>query len=220
MSINNDKSDLEKLLMGVTGQEKKAKPPVNVDTEKDVVEQKPIFTYDYDNEMRKLKKQARKTIRALVSHILTDELLEEDYIKDKIEQDIITLSELYWNRKSNEIMKLSIMDSVSKGNTQPRMYEVYSNLNDSISENNKQILATENNIRKTYTDLKMEVQTKKAESMPTKPENKQITQETFTTTGTKQMLEHIKERQKASEALKALSQTANVIEDVTFEQTN
>ena len=56
--------------------------------------------------------------------------------------------------------------------------------------------------------------------MPTKPENKQITQETFTTTGTKQMLEQIKERQKASEALKALSQTANVIEDVTFEQTN
>ena len=78
-------------------------------------------------------------------------------------QDVETLAGLYIQMENNTVMQTSLMSSVSRGNTMPRMYEVFSQLTDKIQSINKQILEPEQRIRKTYVDLKFEVRDKQNE---------------------------------------------------------
>ena len=165
--INADKSDLESLIYGTqksTVDEGKPADENIVDNEGGEVEQEPLFPLDYENDMKGFRKKARNVVTTMAKHVLPQEYLSEPYVISKMEQDIDTLSELYWTRKSNNDVKLVIMDSISKGNTAPRMFDVYKSTNDAIADVNKQILATENNLRKTYLDLKYEIQSAKAEN--------------------------------------------------------
>jgi len=178
-TIKQDRKDLEMLLNGVApiadtltqqpvqpvvNQQPQQKPVSVVDnTQGTNLESERIFEFDYDSLRKTLKKKAKKTVQNITKHILTDDLLEEEYIKDKIEQDVESLTDLYMQVESNNVMQRSILDTVSRGNTMPRMYEVFGQLTDKIQAINKQILATENQIRKTYIDLKFEIKDKTAE---------------------------------------------------------
>ena len=114
--------------------------------------------------LRRMRKKARKTIMNMVKHVIPEDILEEEYIQDKIEQDTETLAGLYVQMENNTVMQTSLMTSVSRGNTMPRMYEVFSQLTDKIQSINKQILETEQKIRKTYVDLKFEVRDRRSEA--------------------------------------------------------
>lgn len=177
-TIKQDRKDLEMLLNGVapiadtfTAQPtqpvaapQQQKPAAVIDnTQGTNLENERIFEFDYDALRKALKKKAKKTVLNITKHILTDDLLEEEYIKDKIEQDVESLTDLYMQVESNNVMQRSILDTVSRGNTMPRMYEVFGQLTDKIQAINKQILTTENQIRKTYIDLKFEIKDKTAE---------------------------------------------------------
>lgn len=181
-TIKQDRKDLEALLNGVapiatsfTGGTPNIspgspapQPAPNVNAVVDntagtTLEPERLFEFDYDAMRKSLRKKARKTIQNLTKHILTDQMLESEYVKDKIEQDIESLTDLYMQVESNNIMQRSILDTVSRGNTMPRMYEVFGQLTDKIQAINKQILATESQIRKTYIDLKFEIKDKEAE---------------------------------------------------------
>ena len=133
-----------------------------------------LFDFDYESLKKSLRKKARKTVVNIAKHILQEELLEEEYIKDKIEQDVDTFTDLYMQVESNNIMQRSILDTVSRGNTMPRMYEVFAQLTDKIQAVNKQIVATEQQVRKTYLDLKFEIKDKESEMMD-QNQQKQLT---------------------------------------------
>lgn len=172
MTISKEKNELEALIYGVVPEAKQSKNQKTlstktnddvVDKDSDDLEPEPIFSFDYENDMKGFRKRAYKTVWTMARHIIPEDILSEEYVKNKIEQDVDTLSELYWTRKSNTDIKLSIMDGISKGNTAPRMYDAYKSINDSIADNNKQIIMTEENLRKTYTDLKYEIQCRRAE---------------------------------------------------------
>lgn len=208
MSIASDMNDWQTMLYGSqqSDKQKEGKVSTSVDSNSDIpLEPEPVVEYDYDAEMKELRKVARRTVMSLAKLILPKDMLNEDYVKNKIEQDVQTLAELYWTRRSNEIMKLSAMDSIAKGNTAPRMYDVYKDLTVQINENNKQLLATEDNLRKVYIDLKYEIQRKRVEEMNdggliidnSGPQLKQ--QEAISTkayTGTKELIDRMKELQK------------------------
>lgn len=228
MSISKDKNDLEALIYGKvspsqpTSSSPKPKQEDDiVDKGEDELDSVPIFTFDYENDMKGFRKRAYKTVWAMARHILPEEILNDDYVKNKIEQDVDTLSELYWTRKSNTDIKLSIMDSISKGNTAPRMYDAYKSINDSISDNNKQIIMTEENLRKTYTDLKYEIQCRRAELDKTESTLKKIgiteskalpsqERKPVTFTGTKALIEMAKQ-QKRNEYLKENAEDVEVV---------
>lgn len=175
-TIKQDRKDLEMLLNGIDPIQKmnatNSSSPVQVqqpvagvvdNTSDTSLNGEKIFEFDYDALKKTLRKKARKTVTNITRHILPEELLEEDYIKDKIEQDIDTFTDLYMQVESNNIMQRSILDTVSRGNTMPRMYEVFSQLTDKIQAVNKQIVTTEQQLRKTYLDLKFEIKDKEAE---------------------------------------------------------
>lgn len=178
-TIKQDRKDLEALLNGISPiQSSPTTQPTAqahvgqsaaatvVDTTADTpLAAEKIFDFDIDAVRKGLRKKARKTVLNIVKHILPDDMIEEEYVQDKIEQDIETLTDLYMQAESNKIMQGSIINSVSRGNNMPRMYEVFGQLTDKISGINKQIISTEQTIRKTYVDLKFEIRDKIAEDI-------------------------------------------------------
>ena len=194
-TIKQDRKDLEALLNGISPIQSSpttqptAQAPVGqpvaatvVDTTADTpLAAEKIFDFDIDAVRKGLRKKARKTVLNIVKHILPDDMIEEEYVQDKIEQDIETLTDLYMQAESNKIMQGSIINSVSRGNNMPRMYEVFGQLTDKISGINKQIISTEQTIRKTYVDLKFEIRDKIAEDVGNNDNNQ------LTSSSTKQL---------------------------------
>ena len=194
-TIKQDRKDLEALLNGIspiqsspttqpTPQAPVGQPVAAtvVDTTADTpLAAEKIFDFDIDAVRKGLRKKARKTVLNIVKHILPDDMIEEEYVQDKIEQDIETLTDLYMQAESNKIMQGSIINSVSRGNNMPRMYEVFGQLTDKISGINKQIISTEQTIRKTYVDLKFEIRDKIAEDIGNNDNNQ------LTSSSTKQL---------------------------------
>jgi len=166
-TIKSDRQDFEKLLNGID-----PITPVNAPSEAPV--SKPVSTvvdstsaaetmqvkmlnFDYDGIKKGLRKKARKTIINAVKHIFPRTIMDEEYVQDKIEQDIETLAALYMQQENNTVVQRSIMEQINSGNATPRIYEVFGQLTDRIQAINKQIFDTEQRIRKTYVDLKYEI---------------------------------------------------------------
>lgn len=123
-----------------------------------------LFDFNIDSIKKGLRKKARRTVMSMAKHILPDDLMEREYIEDKMEQDTDTLADLYVQIECNKIMQASLIDAVSRGQGGPRSYEVFGQLTDKIAGLNKQALSTEQTIRKTYIDLKFEIRDKDTES--------------------------------------------------------
>lgn len=173
-TIKSDRIDFEKLLNGLDPlvQQQQEVPMPNIpqptnnpaatvdNTSAAELMNVRAFEFDYESTRKGLRKKARKTILGMVNHIIPSDIINEDYIQDKIEQDIEAMTELYMQLENNKIMQKSLMDDVSRGNKAPRMYEVFGQITDRMQAINKQIIDTEQRIRKTYVDLKYEVRDK------------------------------------------------------------
>ena len=180
-TIKQDRKDLEMLLNGISPIEGTSTPA----PQSTVVVQQPaaqstssvidnagsemgvekVFEFNYESIRKGLRKKARKTVLNIANHILTEDMVEEDYVQDKIEQDIETLTDLYMQVETNTLMQQALVSTVSKGNLMPRYFEVFGQLTEKISALNKQVINTEQTIRKTYLDLKFEIRDKKEEEM-------------------------------------------------------
>lgn len=157
------------------------------------------FEFDYEGTKKILRKKARKTLNNIVKHIIPDEMLEDEYIKDKMEQDIDTLSGLYYQLELNNVMQRSIVENVSRGNTMPRMYEVFTGMTDRMEAINKQIVSTEQQIRRTYLDLKIEIRERENENIAKDSQQKRLENGgtgSLIVSSSKQLVEMAKERHK------------------------
>ena len=214
MSIKSDRVDFEKLLNGIdppatsvpsdssygTSTAAPVAPVVDNTTGAETMEVK-MFDFDYDGTRKGLRKKARKTVKYIVEHIVPPDLLDDEYIQDKMEQDTETLLGLYMQIELNNVMQRSITESVSRGNNAPRQYEVFKQLTDAIQSINKQIVDTEQRLRKTYIDLKYEVRERgsdggaRMESLPGSPIVPQIGEDgskTVTVTSSKDLIANAK----------------------------
>lgn len=159
--LKEQKQDLEALLAAATGgNAKSASQPANVSVANDIIEDipnEPLFTIDKDDEMKKIRKKARNSIKEIAKAVLTKDVLKTPAIQDKIETDASSLVGLYWQIRINIIMQDAMVDSIAKGNMSPRMIEVFTNLSDKIASLEKQLLATQVQIRKNYIDYKSDI---------------------------------------------------------------
>lgn len=169
-TIKSDRKDFEMLLNGIAPVADSSSASTTVQANTPQVDAADGFTvekqfdFDYEGTKKALRKRARKTLGNIIEHILPPEMLEEEYVKDKMEQDINTLADLYFQVELNNVMQRSLVENVSRGNTMPRMYEVFSGITDRLQALNKQIVSTEQQIRRTYTDIKMEIREKNTET--------------------------------------------------------
>lgn len=202
-TIKTDRVDFEKLLNGLDPVSRQIDQPdsSSLPTTPSVIDNtsaaetmtQRAFLYNPAETRKGLRKKARKTILSIVKHIIPADIMDEDYVQDKMEQDIETLTGLYMQLENNTIMQQSLIESVSSGNTMPRMYEVFGQLTDKIQSINKQIVDTEQRLRKTYVDLKYEIRDKQGEDFSlgiTGPKNdtQQIEQQGMVITSTKNLI--------------------------------
>ena len=182
-TIKSDRVDFEKLLngldpvtphVGVQSTEQSAKPQENqpqtppIDNASSAqLMQEPLFFFDYDSERKGIRKKCRKTVLGIVNHVIPENMIDDEYVQDKIEQDIETLTELYMQVKLNTVMQRANVEMTARGNYTARSTEVFGQLTDKIQSINKQIFDTEQRIRKTYLDLKFEIRDKKSEDFAT-----------------------------------------------------
>lgn len=204
-TIKSDRKDFEMLLNGIApvmenipSGASSAAPPVADSSGSDFGAVKQ-FEFDYEGTKKILRKKARKTLNNIVRHIIPEEMLEDEYIKDKMEQDIDTLSGLYYQLELNNVMQRSIVENVSRGNTMPRMYEVFTGMTDRMEAINKQIVSTEQQIRRTYLDLKIEIRERENENIAAESQQKRLDNGgtgNLIVSSSKQLVEMAKERHK------------------------
>lgn len=123
----------------------------------DNVAPEPLFTFNKEDEMKKIRKKCRNTIKEIAKAVLPADILKTTAIQDKIESDAMSMVGLQWQLRLSEIMQDAITDSIQKGNMSPRMIEVFTQLTDKISQLSKQSLATEVQMRKNYLDFKTDM---------------------------------------------------------------
>lgn len=129
----------------------------------------PSFDVDYEKLYKECRSRAKITVDTMAAHILGEAALQEAYVKDKKKQDIITLSDLYYQLELTILVLKSNIENVRMSGGSPRLYETFVQLSKNQTEINKQVIATESVIRQTYTALKHEIITKRNEE-----ENEQI----------------------------------------------
>lgn len=218
-TIKSDRKDFEMLLNGLAPIDTSVSPvsqptiaptPANcIDTSNDGFNVEKQFEFDYEGIKKILRKKARKTLNNIVRHIIPDNMLEDEYVKDKMEQDIDTLSGLYYQLELNTVMQRSIVENVSRGNTMPRMYEVFTGMTDRMEAINKQIVSTEQQIRRTYLDLKIEIRERENENISAQSPQKALetgNNGNLIVNSSKQLIDMAKKRHK-EEMLKKMQET-------------
>lgn len=166
----------------------------------ETVEPEPLFTFDKDDELKKIRKKCRNTVKEIAKAVLPADILKTSAMVDKIEGDAMSMVNLQWQLRLSEIMQDAITNSIQKGNMSPRMIEVFTQLTDKISQLQKQVLATEVQMRKNYLDFKTDMIEKMQEDMTRKNSQQQIpsgasinTNQSYLTKGTINLIEAVQQ---------------------------
>lgn len=181
--LKQERNDLSALLSAATGGQMNQVNNDTINNSKDIIdniESEPLFTFNKEDELKKIRKKCRNTIKEIARAVLPADILKITAMQDKIESDAMSMVGLQWQIRLNEIMQDAITDSISKGNMSPRMIEVFTQLTDKISQLSKQALTTEVQMRKNYLDFKTDMIEKRQEEQI---KQKQIETGTSTTSG-------------------------------------
>lgn len=191
-----ERADLTALLSIATGGQVAQQTPAQQPAV-DIIETaqaEPMLKFDKEDELKKIRKRCRNTIKEIAKAVLPASVLKTTAMMDKIESDAMSMVGLYWQLRISEIMQEGITDSISKGNMSPRMIEVFTQLVDKISQLNKQVIATEVQMRKNYLDFKTDMIEKTQEETMKQQQlsgNNSVSGK-FLTKGTKNMISKCK----------------------------
>ena len=158
MKASQEKIELEKLLDNSND-----KIDSNVPKQGDTPELRgePLFTEDLGKISEDCEKQAKKMIHTSTGFMLNDEIIKQNpYMRDKMKIDILSLSGMLYQLKTNELMQKTLVEEVRHGAIHPRMFEVFGQLSKTIGDLNKQLLQTVEAIKVTYRDIKQDVRDK------------------------------------------------------------
>lgn len=158
--IKQEKDALSALLSATTTGSSQILTNTNIANASDAIETvqaDPLLKFDKEDELKKIRKKCRNTVKEIARAVLPADILKTTAMIDKIESDAMSMVGLQWQLRLSEIMQDGITDSISKGNMSPRMIEVFTQLMEKITQVNKQILATEVQMRKNYLDFKTDM---------------------------------------------------------------
>jgi hypothetical protein len=158
MKVKDERDNLERILN--TTPDDLSGDSVNNMSE---LTQEPILNVDFDDLKQRCDYEARVMLNNSISVFLDDSLREEEYVKNKLEVDIMSLAGMIYQLRVNEGMQKALMKQVDAGMINPKMFEVFSQMSRAIGELNKQMLATVEAIKSTYKDLRMDFKEKQHE---------------------------------------------------------
>lgn len=126
----------------------------------------PLINVDFNQLKDKCESEARIMITNAIAMMIPDEMIEtSEYIKNKMEVDVISLAGMIYQLRTNEIMQKTLMEQVNQGLAHPRMFEVFAGMSKTIGELNKQLIQTVEAIRETYRTFKQDIKEQRAEAL-------------------------------------------------------
>ena len=128
----------------------------------------PVFTIDYKKIQRKANNKAKKLLKQALLHIMPLEVIEtNDFVKDKMQIDIITLSGMIYQLELNQSMQEKLSEEIANGSTSPRMFETFNDASRTNIEINKQLIATIEVLKQSYKGINYEIREKlEQDSLP------------------------------------------------------
>ena len=164
MKIKEERDKLESLLNTSPDNLEKEGSPVPDDIPEEM--QQSTMNIDFAKLKKKCEKEAKTMLNNAVGFILTEEILREhEYLKNKLEVDVMSLSGMIYQLRVNEAMQKVMMEEVDRGFIHPRMFEVFGQLSKTIAELNKQLIATVEALKTTYKEIKNDIAEKQTENL-------------------------------------------------------
>ena len=195
MRIKDERNQLESLLGTASNNIGNDNPAPN---EKVIEELKtePTIGIDFDKLRIQCTNDARIMVNNSLKFILPKNMIEGNkYLEDKIEIDIISLSGMIYQLRSNEAMQKVIMNEVDRGLVNNKMFDSFTQLSKTIGELNKQLLGTVEAIKSTYKEIKNDIREKQTDALGAHHDRDgMITQGDggVVTLGTKELINHAK----------------------------
>ena len=166
MKIKDERENLEKLL-----DESSDKITENVPVPGNIPEElqgQPTMGLDFAELKEQCNNEARIMLNNSIGFILPQDMIEgNEYLKNKLEVDIMSLAGMLYQLRANEAMQKAMMEEVDRGFMHPRMFEVFSGLSKTIAEINKQLIGTVEAIKLTYKDVKNDIREQQTEALGT-----------------------------------------------------
>ena len=164
MKVKDERENLEKLL-----DESSDKITENVPVPGNIPEElqgQPTMGLNFDELKEQCNGEARIMLNNSIGFILPPEMIEgNDYLKNKLEVDIMSLSGMLYQLRANEAMQKAMMEEVDRGFMHPRMFEVFGGLSKTIAEINKQLIGTVEALKLTYKDVKNDIREQQTEAL-------------------------------------------------------
>lgn len=126
----------------------------------DILEPEPMFTMNYRSSKKQCVKRAKDQLTTIVNEVVPALMQDSKTIVDKICQDAETLGSLYYEYEKNEKIIQSIMQIISRGETSPRIFDVYAKMAEAQNKLISKITETQNQLRKYYIDTYLDIQQK------------------------------------------------------------
>jgi len=158
MKIKEQAQELQALLNN-TARPQEIQAPTSdvVDSTPEELEPEPLFEINYEKCKRGFIQKAKNSIKKIVRAVINNpDVVDFDFIKDKIEQDAEQLGFLYHQQKLHELTQQAGIESVRTGNISPRMIEVIATVGKNLMDISKQIAEFQISIKENYAKIKFD----------------------------------------------------------------
>jgi hypothetical protein len=153
MKAREERKELEKLITKSSDEITQNVPDENEDLAG--LQGDPLIGVDFSALQKQCEKEARSMMKNAIRFMIPIQMIKENqYLKNKFKVDVISLSGMLYQLRSNEIVQRTLMEQINLGMAHPRMFEVFSGMSKTIGELNKQLIQTVEAIKQTYKGLK------------------------------------------------------------------
>jgi hypothetical protein len=220
MKIKDERAELSKML-GNSPKEINKNVPEN-STEIPGLKAEPVTDVNFDELKLKCEVDARIMITNAISFILPIDMIENnEYLKNKLEVDVISLASMIYQLRTNEVMQKALIDQVNLGMVNARMFEVFTGMSKTIGELNKQLIQTVEAIKETYKTFREDVKEKRTEALgqTTRGASGMLTagDGSVVTRGSKELINNVKRIKQANGIHKEFIDEAELIPEIPIE---
>lgn len=164
----------------------------------------PVFELNYKSTQKQCVKKAKQQLQIIVKEVVPKLLQNSSMIIDKINQDAEQLGQLYYQAICSDKILQACMETIARGETQARLFEVYAKLSSQQENLTTKITETQNQMRKYFIDTYLDLQQKDEQDdkmIDNKlaieaPQNEEITFKGNTFLGTENTVKLIAEKKK------------------------
>lgn len=126
----------------------------------------PVTDVNFLELKQQCDEEAEIMLTNAIKFIIPEDMIENnEYLQNKLQVDIISLSGMIYQLRSNEVMQKALIDQVNLGMVNPRMFEVFAGMSKTIGELNKQLIQTVEAIKQTYKGFVDDVKEKRTEAI-------------------------------------------------------